>query len=76
MWFRLCGSVYVVPSMWFRNARPHRLIDRLGIDASELWQRLSRCPFQHCRPSQPVSIGWMVALSDDATDFVHRSGDY
>ena len=62
--------------MWFRNARPYRLPGRLGIDASELSQRLSRRPFQPCGPSQPVSSGWVAALSDDATDFVHKSGDY
>ena len=62
--------------MWFRNARPYRLHGRLGIDASELSHRLSRRPFQPCRPSQPVSSGWVPALSDDATDFVHKSGDY
>ncbi len=62
--------------MWFRNARPYRLPGRLGIDASELSQRLSQRPFQPCRPSQPVSRGWVAALSDDATDFVHKSGDY
>ena len=62
--------------MWFRNARPYRLPGRLDIDASELSQRLSRRPFQPCRPSQPVSSGWVAALSDDATDFVHKSGDY
>lgn len=62
--------------MWFRNARPYRLPGRLGIDASELSQRLSKRPFQPCRPSQPVSSGWVAALSDDATDFVHKSGDY
>ena len=62
--------------MWFRNARPYRLPGRLGIDASELSQRLSRRPFQPCRPSQPVSSGWVAALSDDTTEFVHKSGDY
>ena len=62
--------------MWFRNARSYKLPGRLGIDASELSQRLSRRPFQPCRPSQPVSSGWVAALSDDATDFVHKSGDY
>ena len=62
--------------MFFRNARPYRLPGRLGIDASELSQRLSRRPFQPCRPSQPVSSGWAAALSDEATDFVHKSGDY
>ncbi|MEC8157975.1 MAG: recombination-associated protein RdgC [Pseudomonadota bacterium] len=62
--------------MWFRNARPYRLPSRLGIDASELSQRLSRRPFQPCRPSQPVSSGWVAALSEDATDFVHKSGNY
>lgn len=62
--------------MWFRNARPYRLPGRLGIDASELSRRLSRRPFQPCRPNQPVSSGWVAALSDDATDFVHKSGDY
>ena len=62
--------------MWFRNARPYRLPGRLGIDAAELSQRLSRRPFQPCRPNQPVSSGWVAALSDDATDFVHKSGDY
>ena len=62
--------------MWFRNARPYRLPGRLGIDASELSQRLSRRPFQPCRSSQPVSSGWVAALSDEATDFVHKSGDY
>ena len=62
--------------MWFRNARPYKLPGRLGIDASELSQRLSRRPFQPCRPSQPVSTGWVAALSDEATDLVHKSGDY
>lgn len=62
--------------MWFRNARPYKLPGRLGIDASELSQRLSRRPFQPCRPSQAVSSGWAAALSDDSTDFVHKSGDY
>ena len=62
--------------MWFRNARPYKLPGRLGIDASELSQRLSRRPFQPCRPSQPTSSGWVAALSDEATDFVHKAGDY
>jgi len=58
--------------MWFRNARPYKLPSRLGIDASELSQRLSRRPFVPCRPSQPSSSGWVAALSDDATDFLVR----
>jgi recombination associated protein RdgC len=62
--------------MWFRSVRPYVLPQRLGINASELSQRLSRRPFQPCRPIQPVSTGWVAALSDDATDFVHTSGDY
>ena len=62
--------------MWFRNARPYKLPGRLGIDASELSQRLSRRPFVPCRPSQPTSSGWVAALSDDTNDFVHKSGDY
>jgi recombination associated protein RdgC len=62
--------------MWFRNARPYKLPGRLGIDAGELSQRLSRRPFQSCRPSQPTSSGWVAALSDEATDFVHKAGDY
>ena len=62
--------------MWFRNARPYKLPGRLGIDASELSQRLSRRPFQPCRPSQPTSSGWVAALSDEVTDFVHKAGDY
>ncbi len=62
--------------MWFRNARPYKLPSRLGIDASELSQRLSRRPFVPCRPSQPAATGWVAALSDDATDFVHKAGDY
>ena len=62
--------------MWFRNARPYKLPGRLGIDASELSQRLSGRPFQPCGPSQPTSSGWVAALSDDATDLVHKSGDY
>ena len=60
--------------MWFRNARPYKLPGRLGIDASELSQRLSRRPFVPCRPSQPTSSGWVAALSDDATDFVQVRG--
>ena len=62
--------------MWFRNARPYRLPGRLGIDASEFSQRLFRRPFQPCRPSQPLSSGWVAALSDEATNFVHKSADY
>ena len=62
--------------MWFRNARPYKLPGRLGIDASELSQRLSGRPFQPCGPSQPTSSGWVAALSDDATDLVHKAGDY
>lgn len=62
--------------MWFRNARPYKLPGRLDIDASGLSQRLSRHPFQPCRPSQPISRGWVAALSDDATDFVHKAGDH
>ena len=62
--------------MWFRNARPYKLPSRLGIDASELSQRLSRRPFVPCRPSQPTSSGWVAALSGDAIDLVHKSGDH
>jgi recombination associated protein RdgC len=62
--------------MWFRNARPYKLPGRLGIDASELSQRLSKRPFQPCRPSQPISSGWVPALSDEANDYVHKSGNY
>ena len=62
--------------MWFRNARPYKLPGRLGIDASELSQRLSKRPFQPCRPSQPTSSGWVPALSDEANDYVHKSGNY
>ncbi|MEC7075977.1 MAG: recombination-associated protein RdgC [Pseudomonadota bacterium] len=62
--------------MWSRNARSYKLPGRLGIDASELSQRLSGRPFQPCGPSQPTSSGWVAALSDDATDLVHKSGDY
>jgi recombination associated protein RdgC len=62
--------------MWFRNARPYKLPGRLGIVASELSQRLSKRPFQPCRPSQPISSGWVPALSDEANDYVHKSGNY
>ena len=61
--------------MWFRNARPYKLPGRLGIDASEL-SAIVQTAFQPCRPSQPVSTGWVAALSDEATDFVHKAGDY
>ena len=39
--------------MWFRNARPYKLPGRLGIDASELSQRLARRPFVPCRLANP-----------------------
>jgi recombination associated protein RdgC len=62
--------------MWFRNARTYKLPDRLGIDALELSQRLSRRPFVPCRPSQMTSNGWVPALSDDTTELVHAAGDF
>ena len=62
--------------MWFRNARTYKLPDRLGIDALELSQRLSRRPFVPCRPSQMTSNGWVPALGDDTTELVHAAGDF
>ena len=62
--------------MWFRNARTYKLPDRLGIDALELSQRLSRRPFVPCRPSQMTSNGWVPALGDDTTELLHAAGDF
>jgi len=62
--------------MWFRNLRPYRLSDRLGLNAEELAQRLSSRPFVPCRPTQPQSTGWVAALADSAEALVHAAGPF
>lgn len=62
--------------MWFRNLRPYRLPERLGINAEELAQRLTSRPFVPCRPAQPLSMGWVPALADSAEALVHAAGPY
>ena len=62
--------------MWFKNFRPYRISDRLGLDADSLAQRLSGRPFVPCRPAQPQSTGWVPALGDSAEALVHAAGDY
>lgn len=62
--------------MWFRNLRPYRLPERLGINAEELAQRLGSRPFVPCRPAQPLSTGWVGALADSAESLVHAAGPY
>lgn len=63
-------------TMWFKNLRPYRLPERLGLTAEELEQRLSSRPFVPCRPSQPVSTGWVGALADSAETLVHAAGPF
>lgn len=62
--------------MWFKNLRPYRLPERLGLTTEELEQRLSGRPFNPCRPSQPMSTGWVPALADSAELLVHAAGPY
>ena len=62
--------------MWFRNLRPYRLPERLGLSAEELEQRLSSRPFVPCRPAQPLSTGWVGALADSAEALVHAAGPF
>ncbi len=62
--------------MWFRNLRPFRMPERLGINAEELDQRLASKPFVPCRPAQPQSTGWVPALADMAETRVHAAGPY
>ena len=62
--------------MWFRNIRPFRLPSRLNIDADTLEQRLSSKPFVPCRPAQPLSLGWLPALADQASALTHAAGPF
>ena len=62
--------------MWFRALRPYRLPNRLGIDAQELERRLQSRTFSPCSPVQASSLGWVPALSDDASALVHAAGPY
>ena len=62
--------------MWFRALRPYRLPNRLGIDAQELERRLQSRTFSPCSPAQASSLGWVPALSDDASALVHAAGPY
>lgn len=62
--------------MWFRNVRPYRLPERLGLNAEALEQRLSSRPFVPCRPAQPQSTGWVGALADSAEALVHAAGPF
>lgn len=62
--------------MWFKNIRPYRLSERLGINAEELEQRLKSRPFTPCRPAQPKSTGWVGALGDEASALVHAAGPF
>jgi recombination associated protein RdgC len=62
--------------MWFRNLRPYRLPNRLGIDADTLSTRMADKPFVPCRPTQPYSTGWLPALDDSASDLVHAAGPF
>jgi len=62
--------------MWFKNVRPYRLSDRLGLDADALAQRLASRPFVPCRPAQPQSTGWVPALADSAEALVHAASAF
>jgi recombination associated protein RdgC len=62
--------------MWFKNLRPYRLPGRLGVDTETLSARLADKPFVPARPTQPVSVGWVPALDNSASDMLHVAGRY
>lgn len=62
--------------MWFKNLRPYRISDRLGLNAEDLEQRLGGRLFVPCRPAQPMSAGWVAALGDTAEALVHAAGPF
>lgn len=62
--------------MWFRNLRPYRLPGRLGVDAATLSARMADKPFVACRPTQPLSTGWLPALDDSASEYLHSAGPF
>ena len=60
--------------MWFRNLRAFRMTRGLDLPADELEARLADRGFKPCTPAQPLSLGWVPALGEGSSNFVHSAG--
>ncbi len=60
--------------MWFKNLRAYRLTSPFDLSAEQLETQLAEASFTPCGKSQPVSMGWVPPLGDQAEALVHSAG--
>ena len=60
--------------MWFKNQRAYRLTSPFGLNPEQLAEALAGATYTPCGKTQPLSLGWVPALGDDAETLVHAAG--
>jgi len=61
--------------MWFKNLRPYRLTSAFDLGADALHRRLENQAFTPCAKSQPVSLGWVPPLGEEAGGQLAHAAD-
>jgi recombination associated protein RdgC len=59
--------------MWFKNIRAYRLTTPLGLSPEQLHEQMKVADFKPCGKSQPLSLGWVSPLGDEAEMLVHAA---
>jgi recombination associated protein RdgC len=59
--------------MWFKNLRAYRLTSPFALSAEQLEEKLQGGAFTPCAKSQPLSVGWVSPLGDQAELLVHAA---
>lgn len=57
--------------MWFKNVRAYRLTSPFDLSPEQLGEQLAQRLYAPCTATQPLSLGWVPALGDSATELVH-----
>jgi recombination associated protein RdgC len=60
--------------MWFKNLRAYRLTTPFDLSPEQLDGQLRRHGFQPCGKSQPLALGWVPPLGEEAESLVHAAG--
>ena len=60
-------------SMWFKNLRAFRLTSPFDLSPEVIHERLLGDAFTPCASTQPLSLGWVAPLGDQAELLVHTA---
>ncbi|MDF2690382.1 MAG: recombination associated protein [Gammaproteobacteria bacterium] len=62
--------------MWFKNLQLFQFIEDFDVATEDLNKQLESYPFQPCRSIDPVSMGWVSPIGEEAAPLVHAANGF